>query len=241
MTHVTFLVKSEKLQRICLGCLDESNRWIRPIKPGGFTETDIKMDNGDIIDIFDVVDMKFSSPFPIKHHVENMKIAPGTQIKFVKKLSVPEQRALVKEIANVQLLKKVASKYELHDEIAIGLGKSLVLVGPIDSFNIQYNCGNHPKFWVTGKNGEEFDIRCTDIKFCALIKSKTAVLEPSENSIISSQDIAELEGKRVYFVIGLTGDSLEENNEIKDGRFAPEGGFIEPRYWPLVVSVLAIS
>ena len=46
MTLVTFLVKSEKLRRICLGCLDENKKWIRPIKPDGFTERDIKMDNG---------------------------------------------------------------------------------------------------------------------------------------------------------------------------------------------------
>src|SRR3972149_5149262 len=111
MTLCTLLVKSEKYGKMCLGCLDESKRWIRPIKSGGFMETDIIMDNGEMIDIFDVVDMKFGSPFPIKHHKENVKFTQSTKINFVKKLSETEQRTLLKEISNTQLLKKVESKY----------------------------------------------------------------------------------------------------------------------------------
>lgn len=235
MAHFTFLVKSDKYGKICLGCLDESKQWIRPIKPGGFMETDIIMDNRDTINIFDVVDMKFSSPFPIKHHKENMKFTPGTQIKFVKKLNVTEQRALLKEVTNSQLLNNVKSKYELYDEI-INLDRSLALVGPIASFDIQYK-GKHPRLWIVGENNHKFDIPCTDLKFCAFIESKLADFE---NNFLSSQNTAELKGKQIYFVIGLTGDSLDENNEIKDGKYAPEEGSIEPRYWPLVVSVLTI-
>jgi len=237
MAYFTFLVKSEKFGKICLGCLDEKRRWIRPIKPGGFMETDIIMDNGDMIEIFDVVDVKFSSPFPIKHHIENMKFTLGSQINFVKKLNVTEQRVLLKEVADTQLLKKVESKYELFDEI-INSGRSLVLVGPIASFDIEY--GDHPRLWIVGKNNEEFDIPCTDIKFCAFIESKSADFENNFPDNIRSQDIAELKGKQIYFVIGLTGDSLDENNKIKDGKYPPEGGSIEPRYWTLVVSVLTI-
>lgn len=77
MTLFTFLVKSEKYGNICLGCLDENKRWIRPIKPGGFVEKDIIIDNGKMLDIFDVVDIEFSSPIPIKHHIENMKFTSG--------------------------------------------------------------------------------------------------------------------------------------------------------------------
>jgi len=237
MTHYTFLVKSEKYGNICLACLDERKRWIRPIKPGGFTETDIIMDNRDMIDIFDVVDIEFGPPCPIKHHKENMEFIIGTQIKFVKKLSVTEQRTLLKEITNTRLLKKVESKYELYDEI-IKLGCSLVLLGPIASFDIVYR--KHPRLWIIGKNDEEFDIPCTDLKFCAFIKSKSAVFKNHSRGFINSQDITELKGKEIYFVIGLTGDSLDENNEIKDGQYAPDGGLIEPRYWPMVVSVLTI-
>jgi len=237
MAHFTFLVKSDKYGKICLGCLDESKRWIRPIKPGGFMETDIIMDNGDVIDIFDVVDMKFSSPFPIKHHTENMKFTLGSQIKFVKKLNVTEQRVLLKEIANTRLLKKVKSRYELYDEI-INSGRSLVLVGSIASFDITQ--GNHPRLWIVGKNNTEFDIPCTDLKFCEFIKSKSADFKLSKYNWISSQNTSGLKGKQIYFVIGLTGDSLDENNEIKDGKYSPDVSSIEPRYWPLVVSVLTI-
>ena len=42
---VTFLVKSEKHRKICLACVDEDKLWIRPIKPGGFDEKDIIMNN----------------------------------------------------------------------------------------------------------------------------------------------------------------------------------------------------
>ena len=238
MTLFTFLVKSEKYGKICLGCLDENKRWIRPIKPGGFVEKDILMDNGKMINLFDVVDTKFGAPFLIKHHKENMKFPSGTRIKFVKNLDETEQSALLTEIANAQLLKKVESKYELYDEILLNLGRSIVLVGPIGSFDIQYNCGNHPRLWIVGKNNCVFDIRCTDIKFCAFIKSKLADFGANEDSTINSQNVAELKGKQIYFVIGLTGDSLDENNEIKNGKFAPDG--MEPRYWPMVVSILTV-
>lgn len=237
MAHYTFLVKSKKLGGVCLACLDERKRWIRPIKPGGFAETDIIMDNGEMIDIFDVVDMKFGSACPIKHHTENVEFTLGTQIKFVKKLNVTEQKALLKEIANTQLFKKVKSKCELCDEM-INLGCSLVLAGPIASFDITY--AKHPGLWIIGKNNKEFSITCTDLKFCAFVKSKSAEFKNDTRDYLSSQDITELKGKQIYFVIGLTGDHLDENNEIKDGKYAPPGGSYEPRYWPMVVSVLTI-
>jgi len=200
-------------------------------------ETDIIMDNGDIMDIFDVVDMKFDSTFPIKHHTENMKFTLGTQIKFIKKLNVTEQSELLKEIATTQLLKKVKSKCELCDEM-INSGCSLVLVGPIASFDITQ--GKHPRLWVIGKNCKEFDIPCTDLKFCEFTKSKSADFKNSPVNWISSQNTSGLKGKQIFFVIGLTGDFLDENNEIKDGRYSPDETEIEPRYWPLVVSVLTI-
>jgi len=235
MTQVTLLVKSDKYGKICLGCLDEKKKWIRPIKPGGFAETDIKMNNGNVIEIFDVVDMKFGSPFPIKHHTENMKFTLGTQIDFIKRLDLTEQRVLLKEIADTQLLKRAKSRFDLFDEI-VSSERSLVLIGPIASFDIKY--GDHPRLWIVGRNNREFDIPCTDIRFCEFIKSKSA--DFANKPFVRSQDIAELAGKQIYFVIGLTGDSLNENNEIEDGKFSPAESSIEPRYWPLVVSVLTI-
>jgi hypothetical protein len=238
MTHFTFLVKSEKYGKICLACLDESKRWIRPIKPGGFVETDIIMDNGEVIDIFDVVDMEFSSPSPIKHHTENMKFVSEGSIKFVKKLSETERSALLQEVTNSQLINNVKSRFELYDEI-INMGRSIVLVGPIASFDIRYE-DNHPRLWIVGKDNREFDIPCTDLKFCAFIKSKSADFERELLRLINSQNIVELKGRQIYFVIGLTGDSLDENGRIRSGKYAPEGSSMEPRYWPMVISVLAV-
>ena len=237
MPLFTFLVKSEKKQKICLGCLDENKRWVRPIKPGGFDEKDIMMDNGKVIEIFDVVDMEFSGPIPIKHHTENMKFVPDGRIKFVKNLYETERSALLKEVTNSQLLRNVESKYELYDEI-INSGRSIALVGPIVSFDIQY--GNHPRLFIVGKNNREFDIPCTDLKFCAFIRSKSADFEKNLLPIISSQNIAELKGRQIYFVIGLTGDSLDENGRIKCGKYPPAGSSIEPRYWPMVIGVLTV-
>ncbi|MFX0204243.1 MAG: hypothetical protein ACFFCW_49735 [Candidatus Hodarchaeota archaeon] len=238
MTRVTFLVKSEKYGKICLACLDESNRWMRPIKPGGFMEADIIMDNGAVIDIFDVVDMNFSSPFPIKHHTENMKFVSEGSIEFVRKLSETEKSVLLQEVTNSQLIDNVESKYELYDEI-INSGRSIVLLGPIASFVIEYE-GNRPRLWIVGKNNSEFDIPCTDLKFCAFIRSKSADFEKNLPPLINSQNIAELKGKQIYLVIGLTGDSIDENGEIRSGKYAPEGSSIEPRYWPMAIGVLTL-
>lgn len=77
------------------------------------------------------------------------------------------------------------------------------------------------------------------LRFCKFIRNKLADYK-GDDGIISSQDVAELKNKQIYFVIGLTGDSLDENNEIRDGKYAPPGSSIQPRYWPMVVSVLTV-
>jgi hypothetical protein len=244
ITLFTCLVKSEKNRKICIACVDENKRWIRPIKPGGFEEKDLVMDNGKIMTLFDVVDMKFSGPFPIKHQKENMLLTLGTSIRFVRKLGENEQKILLSRIANTRILNVVSSREELYDELSTDMTQSLVLAGPINLFEIQCNIisgKTHPRIWVVRQNDKRriFSIACTDVVFCKFIGSRLANFE-GDDAIISSQDVAELKNKQIYFVIGLTGDSLDEDNRIKDGKYAPPGSSIQPRYWPLVVSVLTV-
>jgi hypothetical protein len=241
---VTFLAKSEKHGKICLACVDENGQWIRPIKPGGFDEKDILMDNGKLIQLFDVVDMKLGAPFPIKHHKENILTSPRADIKFVKRLGENEKNVLLSKIANSRILNTVSSRKELYNELVNNLNQSLVLAGPINVFDIQCNAINgkkHPKIWIVGENDKQpiFSVTCTDIEFCKFIRNKSTYLKENGGTI-NSQDIPELKGKPTYFVIGLTGDSLDEDNRIKDGKYAPPGSSIQPRYWPLIVSVLTI-
>jgi len=241
MTLFTLLVKSEKYGKICLGCVDENKRWIRPIKPGGFVEGDIRMDNGKLITLFDVFDTKFSGPFPINHHKENMLFVPGTRIKFVKKLSENERDILLSEIADNRILNTVRTREELFNELSVNLNQSLVLAGPINLFDIQYYTGdNHPRIWIVRQKDKNrvFSVRCTNIRFCKFVKSKLADFK--ENERVISQDVSELKDRQIYFVIGLTGDSLEENNKIKDGKYAPPGSSRQPSYWPMIVSVLTV-
>lgn len=91
MVLVTILVKSEKYGKNCLGCIDEKGKFIRPIKPGGFDDKDVIMDNGKLVAIFDLVDMEFCGTIPIKHHTENMKFTLNQTIRFVKTLDETEQ------------------------------------------------------------------------------------------------------------------------------------------------------
>jgi hypothetical protein len=241
---ITFLVKSEKNGRICLAGVDEDKLWVRPIKPGGFEEKDAIMDNGKVLSIFDVVEMEFADHFPIKHQKENLLFNSESSIKFVMSLGEDTRKSLLSEIANAQILDNVSSREELFNVISTNLEQSLVLVGPIHYFQIQCNIisgKNHPRIWVVRKSDRQrvFSITCTDIKFCAFIKNKLENTEGNE-AIINSQDIVELRNKETYFVIGLTGDSLDANNKIKDGRYAPPGSSIQPRYWPMIVSVLTV-
>jgi hypothetical protein len=242
MTLLTLLVKSEKMWKICLGCVDESKQWIRPIKPGGFDEKDILMDNGQVMSLFDVVDMKLGPPYPMNNHKENFLIAPDTSVRFVKKLSEGEQTNLLFEIADPLLLDTVRTKEELYDEMSINLSQSLILTGPINEFDIQVLVGrNHPQIWIISQDDGRrvFPITCTDIRFCKFVRDKLDVFGESEN-IISSRDVSALSDRQTYLAIGLTGDSLEKNYEIKDRRYPPPGGSKVPRYWPLVVSVLTV-
>jgi hypothetical protein len=242
-TTVTVLVKSEKHSKVCLACIDNRKRWIRPIKAGGFDDRDILKDNGETLQIFDVVNMNFRTPFPIKHHRENMLLNQDFKIKFIQKLSEREQSDLLSEIANSNILRAPTSKEELYDELELKLRQSLVLAGPINRFEIQGNAlsgKTHPRIWIVGDNSQRiFSITCTDLRFCRFIGKKLTDSKGGEG-IIRSQDVTELKNKKTYFVIGLTGDSLDENNEIRDGKFAPPEKFIQPRYWPMVVSVLTV-
>jgi hypothetical protein len=173
-----------------------------------------------------------------------MLFAPGTSIRFVMKLGEDAQKNLLSEIANARILDSVSSREELYDELSSNLGQSLVLAGPVDSFEIQCNIVSgktHPRIWIVRPKDKQrvFYITCTDIRFCKFIGNKLADFK-GDDGIISSQDIVELKNKQIYFVIGLTGDSLDENGEKIDGKYAPPGSSIQPRYWPMVVSVLTV-
>ena len=150
MVSVIILVISEKYGKNCLAGIGKDKNFIRPIKPGGFEDEDIIMDNDNRVDIFDVVDIEFCGPIPIKHHTENMKFKLKQKIKFVKSFNEPEQIAFLTENANDKIMKQMTNRFDLQDEI-VGKGKSLALLGPIDTFDIQYNCGNHPRLWVRWK------------------------------------------------------------------------------------------
>lgn len=240
---VTFLVKSEKHGKICLACVDENRQWVRPIKPGGFDEKDIMMDNGKALQLFDVVNMKFGAPCPIRHQTENVLSSQDADIRFVKRLGEDERSVLLSEIANNRILNIVRSREELFDELALNLTQSLVLVGPVNLFDIQCNTisdRSHPRIWIVREDDRQriFPITCTDLRFCRFIGGRLDRFEGND-ATISSQDVAELKNKQIYFVLGLTGDSLDEDNKIKDGKYAPPGS-PKPRYWPMVVSVLTV-
>jgi hypothetical protein len=232
---VTFLVKSQKFGRICLGCVDENKNWIRPIKPGGFSEKDIVTDKMEAIRLFDVVEMSFSGSYPIKHHKENQLFTSGSSIRFIENLNEQQRIALLLQIASPQVLHSFNSGEHLRDELS-KLSKSLALFGPIKTFDLQYGVkfGSRPRIWILNPIDlqRRFAVTCTDIKFCSFINAKLASFS-SPDGIISSSEIAEFKDKETFFVIGLTGDSLEENMEIKPRMF-------NGHYWPLVVSVLTV-
>lgn len=237
MTEYIFLVKSEKNRKNCLGCLNEEKKWVRPIKrDNGFLDEEVTMDNGAVIDLFDVVEMEFGNPIPIKHHVENMTFLPDKKMHFIRKLGNDERNSLLKEISNSNLLSQSETKYDLF-ELIIKSGRSIATLGPIDSFDIGFD--QHPKIYFKGKNEHIFNIPCTDYKFCAFVQKKSAAFVKNGFKLNSSQ-IPELKGKPTYFVIGLTGDHLDEKGNIESGKYGPPDGSIAPRYWPMVVSVLPL-
>ncbi len=237
---VTILVKSEKNGKICLAGVNENRRWVRPVKAGGFMEKDTVMDNGEMIGLFDVVEMKFSAPYPIKHHTENMLVSPGSGIKLAMKFGEESRKNLLSEIVDPALLDEVDSRDSLYNKMVDLLHQSLALVGPVNSFEIQSSIiigKNHPRIWMP-LSQLPFYFTCTDSGFCKFIGNKFA--EIKGDGIISSQDVAELRGKQTYFVIGITGPFIDENGEIILNNYAPPGSSIQPRYWPMVVSVLTV-
>jgi hypothetical protein len=133
----------------------------------------------------------------------------------------------------------VETKDELYDAI-INLNQSLVLVGPIQSFEIHYE-NNHPRIIVPVKNNCTIAIPCTDPKFCEYVIANIDEFEEGPfYHYASSSELTKLQDKKVYLVIGLTGDHLDENGDVATGKYAPSGTNIKPRYWPMVVSVLVV-
>jgi hypothetical protein len=99
--------------------------------------------------------------------------------------------------------------------------------------NILYNVNdNHPRIEILRQNEAKFHVTCPAIRFCKFIKNKLAKLQMTEGTI-SSQEIPELKNRKTYFVIGLTGDSVDENNQKVNGEWRGQ-------YWPLFVSVLTV-
>lgn len=229
----TFLVKSEKNVGICLACIDETKKWVRPITAGGFKEEDLVMDNGKQLEVFDIVETKFDYRFPILHHKENVVFTVGSPLHYVRTMTESEREDLLAEISNVNLFNNVISKENLFDELTNNLGASIALVGPASSLIIQYKIGDHhPRIWFANEEKQTFSLSCTDLKFCKFIRSKFDG-NPLSAGIISSKEIDELKDKQIYLVVGLTGDSLDANNNIKDGKW-------HGKYWPLIVGVLTL-
>ncbi len=65
------------------------------------------MDNDEMISLFDVVEMKFSAPYPIEHQTENMDVALDSGIKLAMKLGQESQKSLLSEIVDPILLMKL--------------------------------------------------------------------------------------------------------------------------------------
>lgn len=235
----TLLVKSQKNHKLCLAFVDNNNtnRWIRPIRAGGFDEQDIVLDNGKPMEIFDVVDLDVKIgmlPSPIDRYKENIKYTTGASAKFVRKLNNIEKELLLSRIANKNLLTQVLSKDQLRDVMNRELNQSLILVGPLTQFGIELKRGeNHPRIWIIRDNNYIFSLPCTDIQFCNFINSKIPIDSPNYNTLIDSNKFPELQNKQIYLVLGMTGDSLDENEQVIDGKW-------HDKYWPLTVSVISI-
>ena len=140
-------------------------------------------------------------------------------------------------MADSSLLNKVGSKFGLYEQI-VASGKSLDLLGPVEEFGIQFHCGNHPRIWIIRDGIALFDVRCTDYEFCKFVENFFA---NTDKSYVRSRDIPELRDKLLYLVIGLTGDHFDENGKIKDGTFTSDKDTFPPRYWPMVVGVIAVD
>ena len=68
-------------------------------------EKDIVMSNGEGSSLFDVVEMKFSTPHPINHHTENMLVSSGSEIKLAMKLGEESQKSMLSETVDPSIIR----------------------------------------------------------------------------------------------------------------------------------------
>jgi len=146
----------------------------------------------------------------------------GEKLKFVKELAEKERLQLLNSLAENHLLESATK----HGDILRILSKekrSLVVIGPFDDFRIIQQ-ERQMRIELKLPNGELVNggsLPCTDLKFMTLIKKIKGGL-PDKRIDKQSSEINELQGRKFFFLIGLTGEPYKDT------------------YWPMIVGLHAI-
>ena len=220
--------------------MDESLHWIRPIKNGGFESKDLAYEDGTNMREFDICELIGGKPFPIKHQTENYLVSEKNTFSLIKNLSETEKLTLLTKLCENDVLAATKTKGELFKNLADRKMRSLVLIGPIDSFKIIYEKRfgklaymRHPelRFKLDEDQTDETCLTCTDKRFFQF--AKNIVKDLAVRGTVDSKGIKDFNSKRFFFVIGLSGDHLSDEGKMMDGKFR---GY----YWPFIVSVLSV-
>lgn len=178
----------------CIAGIDESGKWIRPVK-NPFNHEDLFDPEGNFIYApFNVVDVPLSSHKPQKPHSEDWIIDTKNKPIVLEVLDSPYLRKsfLDRHVENKVLIEK--EKEQLRD-ILKKLNRSLILFGPVEITSISKD--KHPRinFKIPEVNYSSLrSIPCTDMKFVDFCNK----LSDSDNPLNYLKD------RKIYLAIGLS-------------------------------------
>jgi hypothetical protein len=180
--------------RRCVAGLDESGKWIRPVK-NPLDHADLFDEKGNLIYApFNIIDVPLLSHTPQPPHSEDWTLDTKNQTIILKNLDSPNLREsfLDKNVENKILLGK--EKEQLRD-ILKKLNRSLILFGPVEISSISKD--DHPRinFKIPSVNYSSLrSIPCTDMKFVDFCNKL-----PTSDNIISH-----FANRKIYLSVGLS-------------------------------------
>ena len=183
-----------KDDRRCIAGIDESGKWIRPVK-NYFTHKDLFDENGTLIyAVFNVVEVPLLSNAPQPPHSEDWIFDTEKNPILLRSIDSLELRKsfLDKNVENRILIGK--EKEQLRD-ILKKLNRSLVLLGPVEIVSISKD--RHPRVSFKIPEVGYSSLRsmpCTDmemVEFC----NKLSASEDPKNYFLD---------RKVYLCVGLS-------------------------------------
>lgn len=205
-------------KRICVAGIDETGKWVRPVKdyPHHFEEVDIFGEDKSVIyENFNIVEMDFTEKLDKSPHSEDYVINEGKKPTVIG--NIPSQKREEFLIPNTENNFFADHEGEPVRKILQDSNRSLILVGPVDVRYVVIEKDKTPRirFDIPNVYNCERSTPCTDLKFITFGK-KVLKERGSEKVVLGSEELKRMiRIEKIYLALGL-GRWYEEKKDYYD-------------------------